>query len=155
MRGALDGGESAVLPVPTVSEGAWAHLARWQGVSNSTSRFRNTSPIGRGQRQVSRPSGTGWPWLRRQPDPAHLYVSELTALSHCNYSVHCVQNSPSYVTTHFHLSWIRACSLPPAWLPILALPPTGCVTSGKLLSLSLLVSSPVTGIIIAPTLMGY
>lgn len=155
MRGALDGGESAVLPGPTVSEGTWAHLARWQGVSNSTSRFRNTSPIGRDQWRVSRPSEPGWPWLRRQPDPAHLYVSELTALCHCNYSVHRAQNSPSYVTTHFHPSWIRACSLLPAWLPVLALPPTGCVTSGKLISLSLLVSSPEKRVIIAPTLMGY
>lgn len=135
--------DSHVPPVPMVSEGAWVRLARWQGISNSTSSFRNTSPIGRHQRRVCRPSGTGWPWLRHQPDPACLYVSEPTALCHFNYNIHCIQNPPSYVTTHFHLSRIRACSLLPAWVPILALPPTGCVTSGKLLRLSLLVSSPV------------
>lgn len=94
VREASDGGESGVLPVPMVSGGAWLHLASWEEASDPTSRSVNTSPIGRDQRRVSRPSETGWPWLRYQPDPAHLYVSELTALCHFKYSIRCIQNSP-------------------------------------------------------------
>lgn len=138
-----DGGESGVLPVPMVSGGAWVHLASWEEVSDSTSRFVNTSPVGRDQRRVSRPSEAGWPWLRYQPDPARLYVSELTALCHFKYSIHCIQTSPSCVTTHLQPSWISACSLLPAWVQILTWPPTGCVTSGKLLPLSVRLPSSV------------
>lgn len=143
VREASDGGESGVLPVPVVSGGAWLHRAIWEEVSDPTSRFVNTSPIGRDQQRVSRPSETGWPWLRYQPDPAHLYVSELTALCHFKYSIHSIQNSPSCLTIHFHPSWISACSLLRAWVQILAWPPNGCVTSGKLLSLSVRLPSSV------------
>lgn len=134
MKRAFGGGEPRVVPVPVVPWEAWVHLANWEKVINSTSRFLNVSPLGREkcvcpdpQRLVGPGSGTSLTLPNYiSQSQLHTAIANITSASKiqpCLWPPIFTYNGSELAPRHQprFKSWL--CSLPTVW------PQANCLTS--------------------------